>query len=111
MARTDPVFNLRMPQEMKDQLTERAKGNGRSINAEILVILANAMLSEGGDDEWLSRLMKVIEKTEPDNEGDREKFALAVSEAIKEITRRIAKENIRLQAISDAQIKLSKKPT
>ena len=44
MARTDPVFNLRMPQEMKDQLTERAKGNGRSINAEILVILQMLML-------------------------------------------------------------------
>lgn len=111
MARTDPVFNLRMPQDMKDQLTERAKGNGRSINAEILVILANAMLLEGGDDEWLSRLMKIIEQTETDNDEGREKFALAVSEAIKEITKRISKENTRLQAIADAQIKLRKRPT
>lgn len=46
MARTDPVFNLRMPLEMKDELAERAKRNGRSLNAEIVQILEDAIKAE-----------------------------------------------------------------
>lgn len=111
MARDDPQFNLRMPVEMKEQLTDRAKRNARSINAEILMIISNALLSEGGDDEWINGMMRVIEDTDPSTEDDLEKFGLAISEAIKEVSSRIAKENLRLQAIADAQIKLSKKPT
>lgn len=111
MARDDPQFNLRMPQEMKDQLADRAKRNGRSLNAEILVILSTALLSEGGDDEWITRLINVIENTDPSTEEELAKFGLAVSEAIKEVTTRISKENMRLQAIADAQIKLNKKPS
>ncbi|WP_286037982.1 Arc family DNA-binding protein [Enterobacter roggenkampii] len=111
MARDDPQFNLRMPVEMKEQLTDRAKRNGRSINAEILVIISNALLSEGADDEWINRMMRIIEDTDPSNEDDLGKFGLAISEAIKEVSSRITKENLRLQTIADAQIKLSKKPT
>ena len=32
-------YPLRMPEELRDQLTERARANGRSLNAEILGIL------------------------------------------------------------------------
>ena len=40
---TQPVpFPLRMPDELRDQLTERARVNGRSLNAEILGILQAA---------------------------------------------------------------------
>lgn len=46
MARTDPVFNLRMPSEMKDELAERAKRNGRSLNAEILQVLEDSIAAE-----------------------------------------------------------------
>ncbi|WP_336803619.1 Arc family DNA-binding protein [Erwinia aphidicola] len=46
MARTDPVFNLRMPSDMKDKITERAKINGRSINAEIIQMLDEVMLRD-----------------------------------------------------------------
>ncbi|EIZ9495584.1 Arc family DNA-binding protein [Cronobacter sakazakii] len=104
-------FNLRFPDGMREAIAERAKRNGRSMNAEILVILSNALLSDGGDDEWINRLMKIIENTEPTSDEDLEKFGLAISEAIKEVTARINKENMRLQAIADAQIKLSKKPS
>ncbi|EGT4354671.1 Arc family DNA-binding protein [Cronobacter sakazakii] len=104
-------FNLRLPEGMREAIAERAKRNGRSMNAEILVILSNALLSDGGDDEWINRLMKIIENTEPTSDEDLEKFGLAISEAIKEVTARINKENMRLQAIADAQIKLSKKPS
>ncbi|WP_414454309.1 Arc family DNA-binding protein [Enterobacter roggenkampii] len=104
-------FNLRFPDGMRDAIAERARRNGRSMNAEIIVIISNALLSEGGDDEWINRMMRIIEDTDPSTEDDLEKFGLAISEAIKEVSSRIAKENLRLQAIADAQIKLSKKPT
>ena len=46
MARTDPVFNLRMPVDMKDKIADRAKSNGRSINAEIIQMLDEVMLRD-----------------------------------------------------------------
>lgn len=41
---TQPIpYPLRMPEELRDQLTERARINGRSLNAEILGILQVAV--------------------------------------------------------------------
>jgi plasmid stability protein len=43
---TQPIpYPLRMPDELRDQLTERARINGRSLNAEILGILQAAVSS------------------------------------------------------------------
>ena len=39
MARNDPQFNVRMPSELKHQLTAIAETNGRSINAEIIAAI------------------------------------------------------------------------
>lgn len=39
MARTDPQFNVRMPIEVKQQLTNLAEMNHRSINAEIIAAI------------------------------------------------------------------------
>lgn len=36
-------FNLRLPDGMKDEIAERAKANGRSINSEIVQILQDAL--------------------------------------------------------------------
>lgn len=36
MARNEPQFNIRMPQELKDSIVSAAKENGRSINSEIV---------------------------------------------------------------------------
>lgn len=36
-------YPLRMPEELRDQLTVRARANGRSLNAEILGILQEAV--------------------------------------------------------------------
>lgn len=46
MARDDPQFNLRMTQELKDAIADRAKSNGRSLNAEIVQILEDAVEAE-----------------------------------------------------------------
>ncbi|EAB5958556.1 Arc family DNA-binding protein [Salmonella enterica subsp. enterica serovar Manchester] len=39
MARDDPQFNVRMPAEIKQQLTNIAATNRRSINAEIIAAI------------------------------------------------------------------------
>ncbi|EBO1772697.1 Arc family DNA-binding protein [Salmonella enterica subsp. enterica serovar Schwarzengrund] len=39
MARNDPQFNVRMPDEIKQQLTHIAATNRRSINAEIIAAI------------------------------------------------------------------------
>ena len=46
-------YPLRMPEELRDQLTERARANGRSLNAEILGILQEAVGGVGKPPEGL----------------------------------------------------------
>lgn len=36
-------FGLRMPEELKEKIAERAKANGRSMNAEIVQILQDSL--------------------------------------------------------------------
>ena len=41
---TQPIpYPLRMPDELRDLLTERSRSHGRSLNAEIIGILQNAV--------------------------------------------------------------------
>lgn len=46
MARSDPQFNVRMPDKIKKALAERAKDNGRSMNSEIVQILEDALFGK-----------------------------------------------------------------
>ncbi|EGJ6255366.1 Arc family DNA-binding protein [Salmonella enterica subsp. enterica serovar Indiana] len=43
MGRDDPQFNLRLPYELKKKLKQRAKSNGRSLNAELVQIVTEAI--------------------------------------------------------------------
>ena len=43
MARSDPQFNLRIPQELKDQIEKSAKDDGRSINAQAVYLLQKGL--------------------------------------------------------------------
>ena len=43
MARSDPQFNLRIPQELKDQIEKSAKDEGRSINAQAVYLLQKGL--------------------------------------------------------------------
>jgi len=43
MSREDPQFKLRLPAELKAKLDQRAKMNGRSINAELVQIVQDAI--------------------------------------------------------------------
>ncbi len=42
-------FNLRFPDGMRDDIAERAKRNGRSMNSEIVSILEDALYCGDGD--------------------------------------------------------------
>lgn len=43
MARDDPQFNLRLPNELKEKVKQRARMNGRSLNSEIVQIVQDAI--------------------------------------------------------------------
>lgn len=43
MGRDDPQFNLRLPYELKEKVKQRAALNGRSLNAELVQIVQDAM--------------------------------------------------------------------
>ncbi|MBJ2708033.1 Arc family DNA-binding protein [Salmonella enterica subsp. enterica serovar Newport] len=43
MGRDAPQFNLRLPYELKEKLKQRAKSNGRSLNAELVQIVTEAI--------------------------------------------------------------------
>lgn len=43
MARSDPQFNLRIPQELKEQIEKSAKDDGRSINAQAVYLLQKGL--------------------------------------------------------------------
>ncbi|MGP1148210.1 Arc family DNA-binding protein [Serratia sp. CY49633] len=45
MSRVDPQFKLRLPADLKAKLDQRAKMNGRSINAELVQIVQDAIAS------------------------------------------------------------------
>ncbi|MFB5939876.1 Arc family DNA-binding protein [Citrobacter freundii] len=45
MSREDPQFKLRLPADLKAKLDQRAKMNGRSINAELVQIVQAAVSS------------------------------------------------------------------
>lgn len=43
MPREDPQFKLRLPPDLKAKVTQRAKMNGRSLNAELVRIVQDAV--------------------------------------------------------------------
>ncbi|PWD58522.1 Arc family DNA-binding protein [Pectobacterium parmentieri] len=43
MSREDPQFKLRLPPDLKAKVTQRAKMNGRSLNAELVQIVQDAV--------------------------------------------------------------------
>ncbi|MFG5862701.1 Arc family DNA-binding protein [Metapseudomonas sp. CR1201] len=46
MSRTDPQFNLRIPEELRERVMSAAKANKRSATAEIIARLEDSFLRE-----------------------------------------------------------------
>ncbi|MPQ68319.1 Arc family DNA-binding protein [Pseudomonas sp. MWU12-2323] len=53
MSRTDPQFNLRIPETLRDQVAAASKENGRSATAEILARLEMSFLKENPPSEFM----------------------------------------------------------
>lgn len=69
-------YSIRMPDELKEALTERAKKNGRSLNSEMVMILQSAVDGE-------SQPKKIDELTQL----EADKFKAALLETLKKISR------------------------
>lgn len=54
MSREDPQLRIRLPIELKEKIEDAAKGNNRSLNAEIVFRLDASFLNELQPDELLS---------------------------------------------------------
>ncbi|MDQ6201028.1 Arc family DNA-binding protein [Morganella morganii] len=51
-------FGLRMPDELKEKIQERAKANGRSMNSEIIQILEDAVGGNGNENsKWVAGIL------------------------------------------------------
>ncbi|MBF0620817.1 MAG: Arc family DNA-binding protein [Magnetococcales bacterium] len=67
MARSDPQFKLRLPQELKKKIEEAAQKNDRSMNAEIIARLKSSLnessksnASSGEDIGELSQVVRQV---------------------------------------------------
>ncbi|MFJ3114943.1 Arc family DNA-binding protein [Pseudomonas protegens] len=54
MSRTDPQFNLRIPESLRDKVMAASKENGRSATAEILARLEFSFIGEAPQQELIS---------------------------------------------------------
>ena len=81
MARDDPHFNFRMPLEVREKLKSRAESNGRSMNAELLQIVQDAIAKPSPISGY---------RDEPERLADRdaEHIKSIVFETLKEIYKR-----------------------
>ncbi len=76
MARKDPQFNVRMPQDLKEMIEASAKDNQRSINAEIVHHLRNAMEAAGYiNDDLIGAHRPIDAKSINSTTKDQEGFA------------------------------------
>jgi hypothetical protein len=54
MSREDPQFRIRLPADLKEKIEDSAKGNNRSLNAEIVYRLDASFISELPTDQLVS---------------------------------------------------------
>ena len=77
MSRTDPQLKVRLSEELKAAVTEAAKNNHRSVNAEIV-----ARLEESFND-YLVAGHRLSAEISPEEASDWKERVLAVEEAMK----------------------------
>lgn len=72
MVRSEPQINIRLPQELKDKIIERAASNKRSVNAEVVAALEMVVRNEGqqilvmnpSDSDALKQIVEELKKVE-----------------------------------------------
>lgn len=78
MSREDPQFKLRLPADLKAKLDQRAKMNGRSINAELVQIVQAAVSAPSPVSGYRDDAERLADQ-------QAEKFKTVVFETLKEI--------------------------
>lgn len=78
MARDDPHFNFRMPLEVREKLKFRAESNGRSMNAELLKIVEDALSKPSPVSGYRDEVERLADQ-------QAEQFKSVVFEALKNI--------------------------
>lgn len=86
MSRTDPQFNLRIPEALRDKVMAAAKDNKRSATAEVLARLEESFERDLAQAELSNRLYSAKENRE---EGQSEAAAVMM-QGIEEIKAKIA---------------------
>lgn len=94
-------FNLRFPDGMRDVIAERAKRNGRSMNSEIVDIIANAISQPALAQEGIEFILGL---TEPEefaklNDKEKEKVQGVLKDAAAIMARNIETESANLRKI------------
>lgn len=69
-------FTVRMPDGMRDAIAERAKRNGRSMNSEIVAIIANAISQPALAQEGIEFILGLTEPGEIEKLSDKEKSSI-----------------------------------
>lgn len=82
----DPQINVRLPQDLKDAVHEMAADNKRSVNAEIVAILLNAVRRHKG----------LANMDSPDGMLARAKEYLLPSEILEDLANRAAERALKL---------------
>lgn len=75
-------FGLRMPEELKEKISERAKSNGRSMNAEIVQILQDAL--DKNENALLNNIVTREAGKEVDDTAISERMRLLASALMRE---------------------------
>lgn len=59
-------FGLRMPPDLKQQLEERARAGGRSLNAEIVWRLEQSLKADAPGTDWIKAVKRAASVGSPD---------------------------------------------
>lgn len=111
-------FNLRFPDGMRDVIAERAKRNGRSMNSEIVDIIANAISQPALAQEGIEFILGLTEPGEIEKLSDKEKIKVhgVLVDAAAILARTLETESSNLRRIlfllsQDGPLQDVKKPT
>ncbi|CDZ82986.1 Arc-like DNA binding domain protein [Citrobacter koseri] len=105
-------FTVRMPDGMREAVAERAKENGRSMNSEIVDMIAKSLNSSALTDE---ELVYMLEMATEDNisslsEDDRSHVEPLLMQIAEKLTARIENETSSLRKVL-SMLSAIKKPT
>ena len=102
-------FGLRMPEDLREAVSERAKENGRSMNSEIIDMIGKALVSPSLNDEEFVYMLEVA-TTERMTEKDKVLAESTLLQMAEKLTEKIDRDTSSLKQVI-AMLSDIKKPT